>query len=210
MKLYNADCLDIMKTMPDKSVDLVLTDPPYGIKRDKGFGGFGGFGKPIARRNYVDGDWDKTKPEKKYFDEILRIGKKVFIFGGQFFTEFLPQNNHWIVWDKLNTMPSFGDCELVWTNINRNSVKKYTVLWNGLIGKEEARFHPTQKPLRILSYILRDYSTEQETIFDPYMGVGSTGVTCKESNRNFIGVELNKKYFDIAKRRIECTTESLF
>lgn len=155
--IYNADCLEIMKGIPDNSVDLVLTDPPYGINRDKGFGGFdgfGGLGKPIARRVYKD-NWDEERPSKIYFDEVLRISKRAIIFGGNYFADMLPQGKHWIVWDKLNTMPTFGDCELIWTNIERNSVKKITVEYNGLIGKEELRSHPTQKPLKVIKYCIK-------------------------------------------------------
>jgi DNA modification methylase len=155
-KILCGDCLHLMKGIPDKAVDLVLTDPPYGIKMDKGFegfGGFGGFGKPIARRQYED-VWDNGRPDKIYFDEIFRISKKALIFGGNFFADMLPQGRHWIVWDKLNTMPSFGDCELIWTNIDRKSVKKITQEYNGLLGKEDLRVHPTQKPLELIRKIL--------------------------------------------------------
>jgi hypothetical protein len=116
---------------------MVFTDPPYGIDRGGGFEGFGGFGKPIARRRHKGGEWDKTRPGKEAFDIILSLSDRVFIFGGNFFSDLLPQGNHWLVWDKNNTMPTFGDCELVYTNISRNSVKKYDFEYNGLIGKEK-------------------------------------------------------------------------
>jgi DNA modification methylase len=173
-ELHLGDCLEFMRSMPDKSVDAVITDPPYGIGRDKGFGGFGGFGTPIARTQY-QGDWDNKRPDKVYFDELIRVSKIALIFGGQFFADILPVGNHWVVWDKLNTMPTFGDCELVWTNIKRNSVKKVTREYNGLIGKEEKREHATQKPVKIISYLLATYTESNQTIFDPFMGSGTTG-----------------------------------
>jgi len=120
-ELHNVDCLEYMKSLPDKVFDCIITDPPYGIKRDKGFGGFGGFGQPIARTQY-EGDWDSQRPTQEAFSEMLRIANSVLIFGGNFFADLLPVGNHWVVWDKLNTMPTFGDCELVWTNVKRNSV----------------------------------------------------------------------------------------
>jgi DNA modification methylase len=189
-----------MREIPDKSIDLVLTDPPYGIKRDKGFGGFG---TPIARRRYEDDDWDSEKPPKETFDELIRVSKNAIIFGGNFFTELLPQSNHWLVWDKQNTMPTFGDCELAWTNFPRNSVKKYELQYNGLLGKEKERFHPTQKPVKLMEWCLKNYSKEGDIVLDPFLGSGTTVVACKRLNRNFIGIEKEQKYVEIALKRLE-------
>jgi DNA modification methylase len=202
--LYLGDCMDVMKGMHDNSVDTVITDPPYGIKRDKGFvgfGGFGGFGTPIARTRY-QGNWDNERPHKKYFDEIQRVSKIALIFGGNYFSDLLPVGNHWIVWDKKQTMPTFGDCELVWTNVSRNSVKWIQREWNGLLGKEENRQHATQKPLKIMSWIIVNYTKEDNLILDPFMGSGTTGVACVQTGRKFIGIEIDPKYFEIAKKRI--------
>ena len=197
------DCLEVMKEIPDKAIDLVLTDPPYGIKRDKGFGGAGGFnGKPIVRRQYND-NWDKERPSEVCFKEILRIGKNILIFGGNYFADILPQNKHWVVWDKLNTMPTFSDCELIWTNAKRNSVKKITYQYNGLLGKEKRRYHPTQKPVGLIKKLLEIYSKQGELIFDPFLGSGTTAVACLSLNRHFIGIELSPEYCEIAKKRIK-------
>ena len=204
IKIFCRDCLELMKEFPDKYFDLCLTDPPYGIKRDKGFGGFGGFGgrgKPIARRTYKD-NWDSNRPNKKCFKEIIRICKQVLIFGGNYFADILPQGTHWIVWDKLNTMPSFGDCELIWTNLNRNSVKKLIWEYNGLLGKEENRYHPTQKPIKLLHDLLDKYSNENDIVFDPFMGSGTTLRACKDLGRKCIGIEISKEYCDIAVKRL--------
>lgn len=198
------DCLEVMKDIPDKSIDLIVTDPPYGIGRDEGFEGFegfGGFGKPIARKRYA-GDWDKKTPDEQYFKEVLRVSKKAMVFGGNFFSDNLPKSNHWIVWDKQNTMPSFGDCELIWTSIKRNSVKKYVCQWNGLLGKEEYRDHATQKPLKLMIKLLIDYTKESDLILDPFLGSGTTAVACKELGRRFIGIEISPEYCEIAKRRL--------
>ena len=203
-----------MKKWPDKSVDLIVTDPPYGIKMDKGFEGFegfGGFGKPIARRRYEEDDWDKIRPTKNYFDEILRVSKRAVIIGGNYFADLLPQGKHWLVWDKLNTMPTFGDCELIWTNVKRNSVKKYTLEWNGLLGKEkDGRYHPTQKPVRVMSQIIQELTLPGATICDPFMGSGSTGVACIQTGRKFIGIEKDTNYFKIAEQRISSAQPALF
>ena len=200
-KIYCEDSLEFMRRLPDKCIDLTLTDPPYGIKADKGFQGFGGFGAPIQRKQYDD-DWDSEIPPPETFAEILRVSKKVIIFGGNFFAHILPQSKHWIVWDKVNTMPTFGDCELAWTNVERNSVKKYTVVWNGLIGKEKERWHPTQKPEKLMGYIIRDYTKQGELVADFFLGSGTTVSVAKQMKRNFIGVEREQKYVDIANERL--------
>ena len=202
--IYNGDCLNIMKEFPDKYFDLCLTDPPYGVKRDEGFDGFEGFrgrGKLITRRKYED-DWDNNRPDKIYFDKILQISKDVLIFGGNFFADILPQGKYWIVWDKLNTMPTFGDCELIWTNLNRSSVKKLVWQYNGLIGKEKTRYHPTQKPLKLLHDLISTYSNCDDLILDPFFGSGTTLRACKNLGRKCIGIEISKKYCDIAIQRL--------
>ena len=94
--IYNGDCLEVMKEFKNNEFNLCLTDPPYGIKRDKGFGGFGGFGKPIARRTYKD-DWDSDRPSKECFKEIIKISHRVLIFGGNYFADILPQSTHYFM-----------------------------------------------------------------------------------------------------------------
>jgi len=195
----------------------VLTDPPYGINRHKGFDtcfGLSGFNGAkrilIDRRIYPDDGWDNERPNIELFNEILRISKETIIFGGNYFADILPRSFHWLVWDKKNTMPTFSDCELIWTNIDRNSTKIYRFEFNGLIGKEKERYHPTQKPTKLIGNILQDYSEKDMTIFDPFMGSGTTGVACVQLERNFIGCEISKDYYEIAKERIEEAQNTLF
>ena len=198
--IYHGDCREILPTLP--KVDLVLTDPPYGIKRDKGFGGFGGFGGPIARRRYKDDDWDSERPPREVFDLILLAAPRCLIFGGNFFTDFLPVGKHWVVWNKLNTMPTFGDCELVWTNVPRNSVKMVTREYNGLIGKEDARYHPTQKPLGVMLRLIDGYSEAGQLVLDPFIGSGTTLRAAKDLGRRAIGIEIEERYCEIAAKRL--------
>lgn len=202
-RIICGDCTDpatVARLMGGEKADMMFTDPPYGIKRDKGFEGFGGFGPPIARRQYTD-DWDGDRPSKETFDLLLSNAGKSIIFGGNFFADLLPQSKHWLVWDKLNTMPTFGDCELAWTNIDRTSVKKYTVQYNGLIGKEKERFHPTQKPVAIFAAILTDYTDGGDTIFEPYAGSGTCLIACQNLGRKCRAVELSPGYVAVAIER---------
>src|SRR3990167_7575406 len=206
--IYNADCLEIMRLMKDKCVDLVVTDPPYGIGADKGVGGFGS----SKTDKHYDDNWDDNVPSQEVFNEILRVGKLVVIFGGNFFTDKLPVNGHWIVWDKKGDIAfdnPFGDCELAWTNINKKSVKKYKVIQQGFISEEKTRFHPTQKPVHLLKKIIEDYS-ESGTIFDPFAGGGSTLVASAQLKRDFIGCEISPKYIKIINDRLKNNSNPLF
>lgn len=206
------DCLDVMVEMvemADKNIDVVITDPPYGINMDKGFKRFGGFGKPIARKRYEDGNWDRERPDGAVFSKILSLSKVALIFGGNYFADMLPMGTHWIVWDKKNTMPTFSDCELIWTNSKRKSVKIKQFEYNGLIGKERERFHPTQKPIGLMTWLVEKYSKELDIVFDPFMGSGTTALACYNASRKFIGIEKEKKYFDIAVARYRRETAQL-
>ena len=209
-KCYLGDCLDIMRDMPDKCVDLVLTDPPYGINRDVGFTGSDGFrgnkiNRPIPRTQY-DSKWDSYRPDIIYFDELRRISKNQIIFGGNFYTDNLPVGNHWLVWDKNNTMPTFGDAELCWTSFDKNSVKLYKYTWNGLLQEDMAhkikRVHPTEKPYPLLEEIIRDYSKEGDIIFDGFAGSFSVAHACINTGRKFICVEKDEEYYKIGVERV--------
>jgi len=203
-KIYCMDCLEGMKQLEDNSVDLVLTDPPYGIGADKGFTAKLG-SSPNNTRIYED-NWDNKTPNKEVFDEILRIGKKVIIFGGNYFLDKLPFKTSWIVWDKVGNMKQFSflsDVELAWTNFDRNISKKYTVIQKGFIAEERDRIHPTQKPVKLFRNIIKDYSEEGDLICDPFMGSGTTAVACKQLNCNFIGFEISQEYVNIANKRLE-------
>jgi len=203
VQIFHGDCRDILPSL--EPVDLVLTDPPYGIDMASGFSGCVGFkgkGSPIERRQYPD-TWDKLRPDEDTIKLILHTGKEAIVFGGNHMADILPVSSHWIVWDKLNTMPSFGDCELLWTNIDRKSVKRYIVEWNGLIGKEETRYHPTQKPVKLISLLIADYSKENALILDPFLGSGTTAYCAKKLQRRCIGIEIEEKYCEIAARRCQ-------
>ena len=199
------DCLEIMKTMPSKSVDLILTDPPYGKKADKGTNGFGS-----AKNRRYDGGWDSKRPSKEVFDEMLRVGKNVIIFGANYFTDILPPSNHWIFWDKKGDIAfqnPFADGELIYTTFKK-PIKRIVFKQQGFItDSKDKRYHPTQKPSELVEILINEYSKEGDTILDCFMGSGTTGVSCLRTGRNFIGIELDESYFQIAKERIEAVQE---
>jgi DNA modification methylase len=189
---------DVDKLMQGEKADFLFTDPPYGINMSKGFSGAGGFDKPIARREYQD-NWDNVRPTQECFALLLSFAEHAIIWGGNYFSDILPQGQHWLVWNKNNTMPTFSDCELAWTNIDRKSVKKYDLTYNGLIGKEAERFHPTQKPVKLFQMIFDDYNFT--TVLDAFLGSGSTLIAAEQTNRRCYGIELEEKYCDVIVTR---------
>ena len=206
-RIYQGDCLEIMRGWPDKCVDLCLTDPPYGVGRDKGFEGFegfGGFGKPIKRRRFEDDNWDDSIPPPATFKEILRVSKHQMFFGGNFFAHVLPQSTHWIFWDKMQTMPTFGDGELIWTSFGKKSIKKYVFQFNGLLTQsKDEREHPTQKPSELVGKILLDYSAGESVILDCFAGSGTTLLAAERLGRKWVGIEREQKYCAIAQGRVD-------
>lgn len=199
--LYLGDCLQVMPALAP--VDAVITDPPYGIRQDKGFGGrdgFGSTGTPIARREY-DGAWDAKRPPRKAFDLIRAGAKAHIIWGGNYFSDLLPVSGKWLWWDKCQTMPTYGDGELAWTSLSGVAPKKFIYSNNGLMAKERDRAHPTQKPVAVMEWCL-GFLPKAKTILDPFMGSGTTGVACVKMGREFVGIEIDPHFFDIACARI--------
>lgn len=192
-ELRLGDCLEYMKSMPDKSVDAVITDPPYGIA-DVWKGGSGkGWG--VARlatpkRNA----WD-VKPDAAAFDNILRVGNKSIIWGGNYFD--LPISRGWLIWVKPERGFSLSEAELAWT-----SMQMPMRVWEHRRSDPD-RVHPTQKPIGLMRWCIENYTNPTDTIFDPFMGSGTTGVAAIQLGRNFIGCEIDPDYFAIAKKRIE-------
>jgi DNA modification methylase len=197
--LYLGDCREILPTLG--KVDAVVTDPPYGIGADKGHSGARSFNgsKPIPQNSYDD-EWDDTRPDPTIFKAILDISERQIIWGGNYFADLLPAQGKWLWWDKCQTMPTYGDGELAWTNLEGTVPKKFTYANNKLFADRVERFHPTQKPLPLINWCLRFVDG---TVLDPFMGSGTTGVACAKLGRKFIGIEIEPKYFDIACRRIE-------
>ena len=202
-KIINDDCLNVMKQLPDKCIDLILTDPPYGIKMDGGK--IGGDHKGIIAKEYTKKEWDSKIPPKEYFEEMFRVAKKVIIFGGNYFVDYLHSSSCWLVWDKKNT-GNFADCELAYTNFD-TAVRKYEYMWNGMLQQnmkhKEVRIHPTQKPVGLFTKILLDYSKENDIVMDCFSGSGTTAIACHKTKRKFICVEKDKEYFESSLTRLE-------
>ena len=202
-RLILGDCREVLPTLP--RVDAVVTDPPYGIGMSQGMGsgGVDGFGNNVKRRpKAYEGAWDDEPPDAELLRALLTFTGAKIIWGGNYFANDLPRATKWLFWDKLNTMPSYSDGELAWTNLEGTSTKKFTYNGSGLMAREKDREHPTQKPVQVMAWCL-GFLPDAQTILDPFMGSGTTGVACIKLGRKFIGIEIEPKYFDIACKRIE-------
>ena len=192
--IYHGDCREILPHLP--KVDLVLTDPPYGIgeSNERALSR----GKLAVPRDYGHFDWDKEPIDSPLQKLVISKGKSVIWWGGNYY-EF-PPTKCWLVWDKMNT-GDFADCELAWTNLD-SAVRMKHHLWNGMIRKgQEQRFHPTQKPLEVIEWAILQAGNPQ-TILDPFMGSGTTLVAAKQLHRKAIGIEIEEKYCEIAVKRL--------
>ena len=193
-EVIQGDCLEVMKQMPDKCVDLVVTDPPYGIGEDIRKADSSG------RTKFDDGRWDLTIPPKEYFDEIFRISKNQIIWGGNYFIEQGLKNSRcWLSWDKIQEFTG-ADMELAWTSFDK-SAKVFRMSRVEFHGSEH-KGHPTQKPTELMKWCLQNYSTENDLILDPFLGSGTTAVAAKQLGRKFIGIEISEKYCEIARGRL--------
>jgi site-specific DNA-methyltransferase (adenine-specific) len=193
VELYLGDCLEYMKSMPAGSVDAVITDPPYGIGLINSC--------PVGGRNekHKDVSWDIETPNKDCFIEIERISKTQIIWGANYLNCF--RGGGAIVWDKLQPLPDSSQCEIASVS-GYKKVFKYTQRWTNFVNTKETD-HPTEKPILLFIWLLENFTKLGDTIFDPFMGSGTTGVACMQLGRNFIGCEIDPKYFAIAEKRIK-------
>lgn len=202
--LYHGDCLEILPSI--ESVDALVSDPPYGIDLASKAGG-------------VRNRWHQTMKydlaifgDDKPFDPSPFLGfEKAILWGGNHFGSRLPDASCWLIWDKLDGGTPFNqaDCEMAWTNLP-GPARLYRQKWRGMIraGEEnigkQSRVHPTQKPVALMAWCIEHCRLAAgSVIFDPFMGSGTTGVAAVRGGHKFIGIEIDRRYFDIACQRIE-------
>jgi|TARA_R110000868_G_C10789215_1_gene756151 DNA modification methylase len=191
--LYLGDCLEVLPLI-DK-VDAVITDPPYGINAESAGGrGMSGW------NNFEKLHWDKVRPEKATFDLFLQKGKIVVVWGGNYFTDWLPPSMGWLSWDKCQDGFSLADFELAWTNQHKAARR---INYSRAMALKDVKEHPTQKPIAVMKWCIEQCKPSPKTILDPFMGSGTTGIAALQMGRQFIGIEREQKYFDIACKRIE-------
>ena len=195
-RLYRGDCMEVMASWPECfRVSAVVTDPPYGI------GEHGGACRTRGKPGYAkheDRGWDKERPAPEIFDRMLGVSREQIIWSGNYFADLLPATMGWLYWRKLMG-GDFADGELAWTSRNR-ALREFTKCPKGM-DKE----HPCEKPVALMRWCIQ-LLPEADTILDPFMGAGTTGVAALQLGRKFIGIERDKKYFEVACRRIREAT----
>ena len=211
IKLYNADCMEVMKTFKDKQFSLAIIDPPYGIDINNQSQGKGG---GVARKiDYTKKGWDKKAPEIIYFNELRRVSKNQIIWGANHFISRLPiDSSCWIVWDKDNGETDFADCELAWTSF-KTAVRRFKWTWAGMrqqnMKNKEIRIHPTQKPIALYDWIFQNYAKEGDLILDTHLGSQSSRIAAHKHKLDFIGYEIDVDYFNEGNKRYETFASQL-
>ena len=197
VRIIHGDSLEAMKAMPDKAFELAIVDPPYGIDMANG--------AHSNLKKLGNKDWDKHAPDEKYFNELFRVSKNQIIWGGNYFT--LMPCRGFIFWDKSPMPPSYADGEYAWTSFNCNSKK-----WQGKTGNEvsvQFRIHPTQKPVALYNWILRNYAKPGQRILDTHLGSGSSAIAAHYFGCEFVGCEIDVDYFNAAKERFDRETRQV-
>lgn len=202
INLYNQDCMEGMKDFPDKYFDLAIIDPPYGIGAGgkRFINGTSKTNKPYYREN----DWDVAIPSQEYFTQLFKISKNQIIWGANHFIDnfpFMRNSSCWIVWDKGTGDNGYADGELAWTSF-KSVLKIFKKSWVGANAKDGyRRIHPTQKPIALYKWLLKNYAKEGDTILDTHLGSGSIAIACYDMGFDLTGYEIDKDYFEAMTKR---------
>jgi site-specific DNA-methyltransferase (adenine-specific) len=200
---YNMDCVEYMRTLPDKAFDLAIADPPYGLI-EAGVQTRGGAGKlkgRILNESEKKFDrWDKA-PQQEFFDELFRVSKNVIIWGGNYFN--LPPSRCVVAWDKCQPWPNFSQIEMAWTSFD------YPAKLYKFDNRTTDKIHPTQKPVDLYAWCLRAFAHEGDKIFDPMMGSQSSRIAAYMMGFDYVGCEIDEEYFSKGCERFnrECKGE---
>ena len=192
-EICNMGCMQGMAQFPDKYFDLAIADPPYGL--GNAVVNSGGRFKRYENKN---GNWDMAVPDDTYFKELFRVSKNQIIWGGNYFN--LPPTKCFLIWDKQQPQGvSFASCEFAWTSLD-GVAKTFYLRPQG----QQDRFHPTQKPVELYTWLLQNYAKQGYKILDTHLGSASSIIACIKSplELEYIGFEIDKEYFDLAQDRI--------
>ena len=211
INFYNVDCVQFMKTIPDKHYDLAWCDTPYGIGEDggknhtrgKAFGGKKSKSKGVCKakdyKAYAGND--KSAPGSEYWNELRRISKNQIVWGANHFISKIPYDTScWIVWDKMNGYSDFADCELAWTSY-KSAVRIFRWKWNGMLQQnmknKQDRIHPNEKPIELMRWCLNKYAKQGDKIFSSHGGSMKDAIACDIEGFDLDICELDKHYFDL-------------
>ena len=201
--IYNLDCMEAMKEMPDKAFELAIVDPPYGIgiveaiKRSTTEGTSSMFKLTKGREG---SDFDGKIPDESYFVELKRVSVNQIIWGGNYFLDYLGKTNGFAIWDKMNGTNPMADAELAWTSFDKRT---FMFRMHHFSAGYDAKIHPTQKPVALYKWLPKNYAKEGDKILDTHLGSGSSAIAAYQMGFDFTGYEIDKDYFEAAKDRIE-------
>ena len=195
VKIFNCDCMDFMKDIPDNFYDIAIIDTPYGINFAKTHTGKGW----VVRENK---DWDKERPSKEYWEKLFRISKNQIIWGANYMTEFLPPSQGWIFWDKGQRNFSLADGELAYTSFNR-ALRVFTLSRGAMHAEIPNKFHPTTKPIQLYRWLLENYVKKGWKILDTHGGSMTIGQACMDMDFDLDLCEIDLEYFNNGIARLE-------
>ena len=187
IEYFNEDCMIGMVRYPDKYFDLAIVDPPYGI----------GISSNPVRQAHTKKQWDSNVPDLIYFEELKRVSKNQIIWGGNYYD--LPPTQNYIVWNKLQPIDfSLAMCELAWCSIQK-PIKMFTYS----VLTERNKIHPTQKPVALYKWLLKNYAKEGDLILDTHVGSASSLIACHDLGFDAVGFELDEDYYKASKQRLK-------
>ena len=198
---YNMDCMEYMRTLPDKAFDLAVVDPPYGI--EKGFKDTSRIAKYGQMQTVND-----AKPSAAYFAELRRISKNQIIWGYNHLSDLLPPTKEFIFWYKHQPVDTYSDGELAWTR-GTKTAKCFDYAYFGGVHADECRIHPTQKPVALYAWIFARYAKPGDKILDTHLGSGSSRIAAYDAGLDFVGCEIDKDYFAAQEERFAAHTAQL-
>jgi len=185
-QVYNEDCVQAMKQMPDNYFDLAIVDPPYGI----------GISKNPVRQQHIKKEWDEAIPSGEYFSELFRVSNNQIIWGGNYFN--LPPTQGFLIWDKKQPHDfSLSMCEYAWS-----SIQKPAKIWSYSVLKERGKIHPTQKPVQLYKWLLDNYAKPDMKILDTHLGSASIILAMIDFCCDWMAFETDKEYYENALKRI--------
>ena len=197
--VYNSDCLPAMRKMRNNQFDLAVVDVPYGFNYLNSGGRDTKCKNPKHnRKHYYRKNWDINIPPKEYFEELFRISKNQIIWGANYFTEYLKGSMGWVFWYKGQSGLTMSDGELAYTSFNR-ALRQVTI--NRVELLVDGTIHPTQKPVKLYKWLLKNYAKEGDTILDTHVGSGSSRIACWEMEFDFVGYEIDKDYWEAQEKR---------
>ncbi len=193
--VHLGDCMEGMKTYPDKYFDLAVVDPPYGININHSMGRR----KGDKKSNYKKADWDNEPPPPEYFNELFRVSKNQIVWGANHFISRMPYDSAcWLMWDKkFSDEVTFSQYEMAWTSLD-GSCKKFDKH-----PTQKYRIHPTQKPVALYDWILKNYAKQGDLILDTHLGSGSSRISAHKNGFDFVGYELDKDYYEAQEKRFD-------